>query len=209
MNIRNLIANAKNVLKMEGILSLYRQIIPLLFMRKNIIIFKKDLRSIDCIQPDGNFEFRIIYQKGELSDLMKNGYSENGFNLYDLMRRLDAGEVMFMVFSQCLLVHKTSVLMYDTGTIDSPVKIDWAKEAYAQFVETNTLYRGLHIYPYVTSEFFEFARKNGKIFCVTSTTADNLSSIKAHLRAGYKISGKVQYTRLLLFFVLWKENRTG
>jgi hypothetical protein len=205
MTISNLIANAKTVLEMEGPIDLFKQIIPLLFMSKNIIIFRRSLQQTGIIYPAGNFDLKIINCKNELLDLLKKGFTSNGFNIYDLSRRLDEGEVLFLVFSGYLLIHKTSLLMHDTGTIDSPVKIDWTKEAYIQFVETSPKYRGLHIYPYVTLKAFEYAHEKGKTVCVTSTTAENTSSIKAHLRAGYKISAKAHYTRLLLLFIFWKE----
>jgi hypothetical protein len=205
MNLSNLLANARNIVKMGGIKALYKEAIPLLFIRKTIIIFKKDLKKIDDVKPVGDYDLKIIESEDSLLDLIHKGIRMDGFNAYDLQLRVRHGEILFMVFYGCLLVHKTSLLMRDTGTVDSPIKIDWEKEAYVQFVETGEKFRGLHIYPYVTSQVFNYARERAKAICVTSTTAENLSSIKAHLRAGYEVSGRERYSRLLLFFVFWKE----
>lgn len=203
----SLLGTARSIIQKEGLRSLFKQFISLLFMYEAIVIVRKDLDSIEEIDPAlSNYVLKIIYSKQELLWLIKNGFNIGSyFNIYELQRRLDQGEIIFAIFVNGLLVHKTCVLMYDTGTLDSPISIDWTKEAYVQFVETKPEYRGYHLYPYTLSKVFKYMREKGKSVCVSSSTIRNVSSIKAHLKAGYRISGKGRYIRVLLFLEFWKE----
>ena len=209
MNIRlsNILANAKSVIRKDGLTSLCKQFISLLFLHEDCLIFRKYLDTVDEVKPKiENCVLKIISSKSELLDLVKHGFDITGyFNLYELQRKLDQGEILFAVFIDGQLVHKTCVLMYNTGTMDAPISIDWNEEAYAQFVETIPKYRGYHIYPYTLSNVFRYLNEKGKSACVSTSTKKNLSSINAHLGAGYKICGNGRYIRVLIFFEFWKE----
>ncbi len=207
IRISNLLANARTVLKKDGVVSLFSQLISIIFMYEKIVIFRKDLECINSINPlKDNYTLKIILSKKELHDLIDIGFRiGSSFNIFELERKVDQGEVLFAVFANGLLVHKAFVLLRDTGTLDAPIAINWNREAYVQFVETSSEYRGRHIYPYVSYNIFNFARGKGKTVCVASSTVDNISSIKAHLRSGYKLTGIGRYLRLFVVFIFWKE----
>ena len=209
-NIRlsTMLSTGSEIIRKEGISALFKHFISIIFMNEEILIFQKPLKSIAEVEPSlDNFALKVISTKKDLTDLIKNGFDMSFFNAYELQRRVEQGEVLFAGFVGDLLVHKSCVLMHATPTIDSPIPIDWSKEAYIQFVETAPRYRGRHIYPFVSSQVFEYARERGKSVCTTSTTTKNISSQRAHRRAGYRVCGRGRYLRLFLFFEFWRDLR--
>jgi len=118
-----ILATARSVIRGEGLTSLFKQILSGLFLYDECIVVRKDLDTVEEVKPRiENCVLKIISSQEELLDLVKKGFDiDSHFNPYELQQRLDQGEILFAVFVNGHLAHKTWVLMHDTGTIDMPI----------------------------------------------------------------------------------------
>ncbi len=209
-----LFRRAKEILQREGFLSFIRQaflfLVKFFFSYGNYYLYEKTLNDADEVEftpKIQNCNLRIISTPEQIDELIAEGFDFSSYSsIENLKNGLSKGAILFCVFIGRELAHTSWCAMSNATAIYDLLfqRMNYQDAGYIGPCNTNYVYRGLRLYPYVLSQICKFLKKKGKSKTLIGASKSNLPSIRGIIKAGFVISGEVRYLKLL-FWEFWKE----
>lgn len=208
-----LFSRSKEIFQREGLLSVIKQVflflmksgIGSLFSYRIYYIYEKTLNEtnkIEFVPKIQNVTLKIIHTPSEVDTLIVEGFDFRSYSsLEDLKEGLSKGAILFGVFIERELAHTSWVAMSNTTAIYDLVfqRMNYHNAGYIGPCNTNPVYRGLEIYPYVLSQICKFLKKKEKSKALINTSKSNLPSIRGIAKAKFKVCGEACYLKLILW----------
>ena len=145
-------------------------------------------------------ELIIIYSKGDLEELLKEGYSIGTyFNLTGINDFFDGGMILFAIFSDKILA-SVGWVACKNYELEPPIKVDYNNnEVYVQYAHTDPEYRGNGFFKYNIHKRIEFLANKGKTKAKIAVEKNNTISLRSNKKVGYKIYGEAKHLQLLKY----------
>jgi hypothetical protein len=172
-----------------------------IYLRKEYNIYSKDLN--DAVEIKEVFDFKILKSSNELESLCTNGYFISELISSDTIQKgfENKSQLLACVFHEKLLVH-TTWFSYSSlhSVFDSIFRSGMFEEDNVGYIgpcQTSEMFRGRGIYTIVLENVCSYLFRKGVKKALINCRANNYSSIKGILKAGFKLKSTMVSVTIL------------